>query len=78
MYGRDPERLDAARLANVKHWCRCAQIMEKYTASGVDSLSDDECQVLAAALPKRFPHLEELPGYAALLRDCRRRLGASN
>ncbi|HEV3004858.1 MAG TPA: hypothetical protein VGX78_10375 [Pirellulales bacterium] len=74
MYDRDPDRLNVKQLANVKHSCRCAQILRKYASCGLDSLSDDECRMLVEYLPKRYPNLDEFPAYIEMLQACRRRL----
>ncbi|HEV3021449.1 MAG TPA: hypothetical protein VGX76_03245 [Pirellulales bacterium] len=74
MYGCDPDRLNVKQLANVKHSCRCAQILRKYASCGLDSLSDDECRMLVEYLPKRYPNLDEFSAYIDILRVCRRRL----
>lgn len=74
MYGRDPDRLAAAQLENVKRWCRCAEIMEKGATHGLDSLSDHECRLVVESLPKRYRNLDEFPAYIDMLHACRLRL----
>ncbi len=74
LYGCDPEELGTVQLARVKRWCRCVQSINRYAASGLDSLSDEECHDIVELLPKRYPHLEEFPAFVEIVRVCRRRL----
>jgi hypothetical protein len=74
IYGRNPSRLGAAQWAWVKRSCRCTQAMKKHAMQGLDSLTDDECRAVADVLPKRHPNLDEFPGFAGILDDCRQRL----
>jgi hypothetical protein len=78
IYGRDPEHLTDVQLANVKQWCRCAEIIDKYCADGLDGLSDHECRLAVEALPKRYPNLDEYPAFIDMLEVCRRRLDGND
>jgi hypothetical protein len=74
MYGCGPEELDPVQLLNVKCSLQCARAIDKFAAHGLDSLSDDECEIVVRFVPRQYPKLEEYPALERILRACRGRL----
>jgi hypothetical protein len=73
LYGCDPQKLSVTQAANLRRWCRCVELIQKYAAGGIDQLSNEECALVAEGLSKRYPHLDEYPGYLAITEACRER-----
>jgi len=74
LFQRDPEELSESELEDVKQWCRCLVLVERYGRTGLSSLTNGECELLVETLEKLCPNLDENAGLLPVYKACRRRL----
>lgn len=74
LYRRDPAELGKSQLANVEQWCRCLRLFDRYVKTGIDNLTDDECEQAVATLEKLCPNLDQHGHFRPFYDTCRHRL----
>lgn len=77
LYRRDPERLSESEFEDVRQWCQCVRLVERYVDQGPNSLTDDECQRVVETLANLCPNLEEHVYFFPVYEACRRHLAGT-
>jgi hypothetical protein len=70
----DPEELSESQLHDLDRWCRCVRITGRLEASGVQTLTDEECQFVLQVLDELCPDTELFAGFAPIYESCARSL----
>jgi hypothetical protein len=74
LFRRDPEELAESELEDVRQWCRCLVLVDRYNKTGLNGLTDDECELVVETLEKLCPNLQEHGRFRPVYEACRRRL----
>jgi hypothetical protein len=70
----DPEQLSERELNDLKQWCRCLRLTTRHDVSGVQSLTDEECQFVVQTLDDLCPDTAPFAGFRRIHQSCRQSL----
>src|SRR5579863_1337062 len=70
LFGRGPEDLSVSELHAVKRWSRCLWLVDKQQSSGVQSLTDEECEFVVEVLDDMCPDTDQFTRYRPIYESC--------
>jgi|SRR5215469_10952423 len=74
LFQRDPEELSESQLHDLHRWCRCLNISGRQQVSGVQRLTDEECQFVVKVLDELCPNTDRFAGFRPIYESCAQRL----
>jgi hypothetical protein len=70
LFKSDPEKLSEIQLYDLDRWCRSLALIARLRVSGVQSLTEEECQFVVQVLDEFCSDTHQFAGYRPIYESC--------